>query len=286
MKKKLYKGTDMSTQKILLLQPIFCPSEEMTQRNINSIVSLGEYLNKMDRPLVEVQVGGWAKNQSLLNKILPVLKQYFPNNEVAMFKNNVGKAVIINSLARKHLKSHHQFIVSADSDILFPLSTENMFSRMIKLAELMEAYKRKPVGLIAFNQQGQNCHLPHEVYQNIYNVDSMAAGKLYKEKMVWPSGAGGIAGGCLFISRKAWDTINGYRVMGCYSGDDAYFLLDIGARGFSWQMADTIPIIHPPQNDVEYAQWKVKVCQRDSGQNKADISFQIKEAEDFWKDRN
>jgi hypothetical protein len=73
--------------------------------------------------------------------------------------------------------------------------------------------------------------------------------------------------------------------MGVYAGDDAYLLMDLGMRGFTWQMADTIPIIHPPENDAEYAKWKVKVCQRDSGVVKQNIDAQIKEASEFWSNR-
>lgn len=274
----------MANEKILLLQPIFCPSEEQFQRNANSLVSLGEYLNTNKVTNVECQFGGWCASNELWNRILVILKKYFPNHEITSFKNNVGKAVAINFLYKKHVKPSHEFLISADSDIIFPLSTESMFDRLIKASEFMTAYKKMPTGLIALHQLEHGCHLP-SVWENNYQFVSNVNNKLHNEKIIWPSGAGGIAGGCLFISRKAWEVIGGYRIMGCYSGDDAYFLLDVAAHGFSWQMSESIPIIHPADSDLLYSQFKVKVCQRDSGASKSDITDQIREAEDFWKNR-
>ena len=274
----------MSTQRILIVEPIFCPTQAMYERNSNSIKSLGEYIKQNNVSNVECQFGGWATPE-YWPKILVDIKQYFPNHEITSFKNNVGKAVAVNFLVKKHLKSHHDWIISSDSDIIFSNDVPDRFNRMINLASLMAAYKKMPVGMIAFNQQGQNCHLPHEVYQNKYPVKSNVNGKIYEELACWGSVAGGIAGGCIFISRKAWEMVGGYRVMGCYAGDDAYLLLDIAAKGYSWQMADTIPITHPHQHDDDYANWKRLVCQRDSGQNRPDITAQIKEAEEFWSKR-
>jgi hypothetical protein len=281
----IHKGIPMATEKILLVQPIFCPSEAMFQRNANSIISLGEYIIKNKVTCVEVQFGGWCKTPELWNKILVILKKYFPTNEITSFKNNVGKAVAVNFMVKKHLKPHHQFIMSADSDIIFPLSTPDMFDRLIKATDFMNMFKKAPMGMIALHQLEHGCHLPC-CWENNYQFDSSVNGTLHKEKLVWPSGAGGIAGGCIFVSRKAWELVGGYRIAGVYSGDDAYLLLDIGAKGFTWQMAESIPIIHPGETDQEYAQWKVKVCQRDSGQHRDSIQPQITEAEEFWKDRN
>lgn len=274
----------MPTQKILLLQPIFCPSEAMFQRNANSIASLGEYISQNKVDVVEVQFGGWCKTPELWTKILTVLKKYFPNNEITSFKNNVGKAVVINFLSKKYLKPHHEFVMSVDSDIVFPLSTEKMFDRLIKVSEFMTAYKKMPFGMIGLHQLEHGCHLPC-CWENNYQFESGINSRLFKEKIVWPTGAGGIAGGCLFISRKSWEIIGGYRIAGVYSGDDSFYLLDVAAKGFSWQMSESIPIIHPAQNDITYAEWKVRVCQRDSGQNRTDISAQINEAEEFWRNR-
>lgn len=274
----------MANERILLIQPIFGPNEGQLQRNINSIVSIGEYLAANKVTNVECQFGGWCQTPELWNKVILVLKKYFPNNEIVSFRNNVGKAVCINFLYDKHKKPHHEFLLSVDSDMVFPLETENFFDRMIKASEFATAYKKIPFGLLAPQQLEHGCHLG-DCFQNNYQFDSSVNNKLYKERLIWPSGAGGIAGGILLFSRKAWDVIGGYPVMGVYSGDDAYALLAIGQKGFSYQVLESAGIIHPRDNDPGYAQWKVKVCQRDSGSEKKDLKPYIDEAENFWKER-
>jgi hypothetical protein len=281
----LQKGPKMANEKILLLQPIFCPSESQFERNANSLISLGEYLAVNKITNVECQFGGWCKTPELWNKILVILKKYFPNHEITSFKNNVGKAVTINFLYKKHVKPHHEFMMSVDSDMVFPLSTENFFDRMIKASEFATAYKKTPFGLMAPQQLEHGCHLS-ECFQNNYQFSSNVNGKIYSERLIWPTGAGGIAGGLLLFSRKAWEVIGGYRVMGLYSGEDAYSLLDIGAHGFTYQVLESAGIIHPKDEDILWAQQKVKVCQRDSGSNKTDLTPFIKEMDEFWEGRN
>lgn len=281
----LQKGLKMSIEKILLLQPIFCPSESQFQRNANSLISLGEYLNTNKITNVECQFGGWCKTPELWNKILTILKKYFPSHEITSFKNNVGKAVTINFLYKKHVKPHHEFMMSVDSDIVFPLSTENFFDRMIKASAFASAYKKAPFGLLAPQQLEHGCHLS-DCFQNKYQFDSSVNGKLYQEKLIWPNGAGGIAGGLLLFSRKAWEVIGGYKVMGIYSGEDAYGLLDIGNKGFTYQVLESVGVIHPIERDLQYSQIKVKVCQRDSGMEKTDLTPFIKEMDEFWEGRD
>ena len=267
---------------ILLCQPIFGPNKKVTERNVNSLITLGKYLAKHKVTNVEVCFGGWCMDKMQWEPILATIKEYFGKKDILSFKDNIGKAVAINTLTKKFLKPHHKYIMSADSDILFPQENDEFFNRLIAMANKSESIKNKPFGLIGLNQQGQGCHYK-TCYENSKEYMVSLNGKNFLEKIVWPNQPSGIAGGCLFISRKAWDAIGGYRVMGVYAGDDAYFLMDLGQRGFTWQMSDSIPIIHPPENDEEYAKWKVKVCQRDSGVTKPNIDAQIKEASEFWR---
>jgi hypothetical protein len=269
---------------ILICQPIFGPVDRVTERNINSIISLGKYLKDHRVANVEVCFGGWCADKHQWEKILNTIKDHFGKKEILSFKDNVGKAVVVNTLTKKFLKPYHKYIISADSDILFSQDNDELFQRLIVMANRVEEIKGKPFGLIGLQQQGHGCHYK-TCYENSNDYTTVINGKTFSEKVVWPNQPSGIAGGCIFVSRRAWEAIGGYRVMGVYAGDDAYFLMDLGQRGFTWQMADSIPIIHPPENDEEYAKWKVKVCQRDSGVNRQNIKEQIKEASDFWKNR-
>lgn len=269
---------------ILLCQPIFGPIDRVTERNINSLNSLGKYIkdNKIDN--VDICFGGWANGSHQWDKIKNTIKENFGKREILSFKDNVGKAIVVNNLTKKFLKPHHKYIISVDSDILFDNEVPDLFNRLIAMANKSEQIKQRPFGLLGLQQKGHGCHY-QTCYENIREYTIDINGKQHQEKLVWPNSASGIAGGCLFISRRAWDHIGGYRVMGVYAGDDAYFLMDIANNGYTWQMSDTISIVHPPENDEEYAKWKVKVCQRDSGINKRNIDLQIQEAKEFWKNK-
>lgn len=85
-----------------------------------------------------------------------------------------------------------------------------------------------------------------------------------------------------------WKAVGGYRQAGVYAGDDAYILVDCAQRGFSWQMSDSIVIVHPMDDDAEYNAWKARICQRDSHtgpKNEAQMMNIVKEFDDFWAKR-
>jgi hypothetical protein len=170
------------------------------------------------------------------------------------------------------------FDTEKDADIL---------SRMYGFAEHSVSIKKKDWGIIAFNQYDANCHLIscHEnEYAFLNTIDSLK--KTYHEKMIYPNTPSGIAGGCLFINRSMFELSNGYRVMGVYAGDDAYLLIDCDKHGFSYQVAETLGVVHPRCNDLEYAEMKYKICQRDStGETKSDLTEQVEELKKYFKNK-
>lgn len=277
----------MAIKNILLIQPIFAPDVAQTERNVNSIRSLGTYLKKhtTDGFNLMVIMGGWAKSDDLWQIILNEGKaQFGPNFTPVRFDKNYGKAYVVNNLYKSVIAQNDNIdaLISADSDIIFPLETPHILTRLVIAAEKMVEIKKQPWGLVALNQLEAGCHWK-SCYDNQAEYTVNIKGKSYKEKVVWPSAPSGIAGGCLFINRKYWEKVGGYQVMGVYAGDDAYLLLFCGQAGFSWQMADTIGIIHPADNNQEYAQWKVKTCNYESSTGpKTNIDPQIKAAEEFW----
>jgi hypothetical protein len=276
---------------ILYLQPIFAPDQKRAYRNINSIQSMGDYIraNGTNGHNLTIVMGGWAATDDLWNQIVSACKQFIaPDFTPIRIDKNYGKALVVNKLIKvvNEQKTPYDYLLTADSDILFQPDTKNMFGRLVIASQQCEIKKGRPFGLLALNQKGAGCHY-QSCYQNAitYNLNG-DDGSMLIEKIVWPQSPSGIAGGCLFLSRKMWESVGGYRVMGVYAGDDAYLLLDCYQRGFCYQMADTIAIVHPPEDDEEYAKWKVATCQRDSSTGtKSDIRVQLKEAEDFWNNR-
>lgn len=263
---------------IVYLQPIFAPDKSRLQRNLDSIKSFANYCTKNPYPNLKIVLGGWAQEEYWPEIQIAVRDSIGPGIKIKKFDKNYGKATVVNTLHESIANETHDFILTADSDIIFDETQPNLFERLVEVSQESAKNRKIPFGLISLNQLAQNCHLPNCVYQNRQKY----SGKYGEEEFVWPSGNGGIAGGCLFISSKCWKDVGGYRVMGVYAGDDAYFLIDTIQKGYSIQMFETGKIIHPHDHDQEYAQWKVKVCQRDSGITKQDINIQIDEANSFW----
>jgi len=74
--------------------------------------------------------------------------------------------------------------------------------------------------------------------------------------------------------------------MGVYAGEDAYYLLDVGKRGFTYSMCDSIHVIHPPDNDPLYNKWKYDTCIRDTtGAATENLEDKIRHADEFWASR-
>lgn len=228
---------------------------------------------------VNIHLGGWSAKPEYWEEIKQTISDYMGSGfPFKKFDHNYGKGTIVNELY-KSKKKNYDYLLTADSDIIFDANHPNLLERCIEAANESEKVKKKPFGILSLNQLGQNCHLPHCVYQNRHKYK----GQYGDEEIVWPTGSGGIAGGCLFTNTKCWEAVGGYRLMGVYVGDDAYYLIDAMQKGYTIQMFESGPIVHPLDNDPEYAKWKVKVCQRDSGGRKTNINTQIKEAEEFWK---
>jgi len=268
----------------IFIQPIFAPDKMRFERNKNSIESLLKYINNYNYTDLKVAFGGWAKEE-----YWPQFKELigqFGINKICLskFEKNYGKAIVVNNIYEKvkSLNVNFKYFLTADSDIVFPLETYNMIERLEEIADKSIVYTNKPFGMIGLMQLQNNCHFK-SVFENKYIIK----GKFNKKELVvYPNQPSGIAGGCIFTSKEVWDKVGGYRVMGTYAGDDAYYLLDTARAGYSFQVTADLGIIHPPENDEEYAKWKVNVCTRDTnGLNQSNIDSKIQEAEEFWKKR-
>jgi hypothetical protein len=269
----------------IFIQPIFAPDKKRFDRNWDSLVSFLTYCEKYKYD-VKFAVGGWCLDE-YWEKFTKLINESYLKNKITLmrFEKNYGKAAVVNALHQKVKEKgvNYKYILTCDSDILFLKDTNNLIERLEQLAVESVKHTKKPFGMVSLNQKGANCHW-EVCYQNQYTYTNKFGGK---EKIVYPTAPSGIAGGCLFISKECWEKVNGYRQLGVYAGDDAYFLVDTYTNGFSHQMSDTIDIIHPTENDEEYAKWKHKVCQRDSagGYKKENIDGLVEEAENFWKTR-
>lgn len=268
---------------ILFAQPIFSPNEALFNKNIASIESLGNYLRAFPSNMV-VAFAGYVKTDEYWHKISSTIKRYFGPTCIFLDRldKNSGKALTVNAIVEESLKKRtFDYILTADSDIVFDIKCPMIMPRLLGIANRLEEIKKKPIGVIALNQKEANVH-SQAVYQNQIKFDNTTG---HAETIVSPDIPGGIAGGCWITTTKCWTTIKGYRVMGVYASDDACYLTDAANHGFSWQVAESIYIIHPHENDEIYARWKMHQAVTTSLTIKPSLDKYIQRAEEFWKNR-
>lgn len=238
---------------ILYVQNIFVPTKDMFDKNYNSIISLISYLKQY--PLIDNKLnfafGGWCRNEKYFQDIRQLIKDNFKQTIVHTFDKNYGKAHIVNKLVNRH-QNKYKYMITCDSDMVFDLECVDFFNRMVELAKNIESETNRPLGILAPSMTEENAHWNDKfTNKRTYN----------NENISFPNTGSGIAGGCIMTSRTAWDAIGGYREMGTYAGDDAFYLLDCYNKKFSYQVADNIWIKHPKENDQEYQKWKIQECQ-------------------------
>jgi len=260
---------------ILFTQPIFCPNDKYFDFNLKSIESFIAYLEKYPCDYITPVFGGYAKKDEYWNKIVNTIRRKFPSATIIKYNRNYGKAFVINNLVEVASKTKdYKYLFTIDSDMCFDLNESNMFDRLVSLSDILINRVDKKLGLLALNQRDRNCHV----------VDALKESEIVNnEKLMWNNYPGYIGGGCLFINMNAWKEIGGYRILGVYAGDDAYILIDMKSHGFSYQVVDTIGMIHPPDHDEPYIIWKSKMCQRDTaGGVRKDLEPIVKEFEEYW----
>jgi hypothetical protein len=264
--------------KILYAQPIFLPNNEIFEKNIQSVRSFSNVINNTNVH-IDIELGGWSINDEYWNQFVNKVNSFgLRNLSITRFDKNYGKAYVVNKLTQ-NIKDY-DYLLTADSDIIFK-DIEDFIERIINVVDKSKELTGKPFGVMGLNQEIANCHMMEHLSENKHDF----IGYNNKEESIrWHNSPSGIAGGCLFTSSKNWIECGGYREMGVYAGDDALFLLDTGAKGNSFFMCETISVIHPPENNQDYQEWKVKVCQRDShGASIGIDDDKINEAQDFWK---
>jgi hypothetical protein len=244
--------------KLCIVQNIFAPNEELLNKNIKSLKSL-KNIKRGD-----FYFSGWVAKKEYWDILDPHIYSLSPKKYIKRNKN-YGKAYNINLLTSG---LNYDLLLTFDSDIIFSdeidyyKEIENMYNQIDNL------------GIIAFNQKEQNCHLT-----NILTSSKMIGSNKY----IYNENGGGIAGGCILINFNLWKELGGYRVMGVYAGDDGFLFSDSKNKGKFIAMNEDIYVIHPQEKNSEYQNWKIKVCQRDvSGKEIKNLTEHIKESEVFW----
>jgi hypothetical protein len=277
---------DYSQDKILLIQPIFCPDDTFFEINKRSLISILEYLDAYKFYDIKLVFGGYCAKDEYFLKLEEITNGYNRRNishiTTVRIAKNYGKAYIVNKLF-SDFYTNEKYLLTVDSDIVFDCEEYDILRRLINLANRIPEKFQNQLGFFALNQKDLCCHMWGVMDQNV---------KISNEILSWSSKYIGIAGGCLFINPKSFKEVGGYREMGVYSGDDGYLLADMNKRNFLNVISRTISIIHPKQNifyNGEYQEWKhkqVNICAKKSGNfSKEDFEKIVEETEKQWKNR-
>lgn len=241
----------MPSKSVVYLQPVFAPTEGLKKKNVDSIKSLVAYFEKYGATF-DVAIEGWAQEDKYWDDIVEAASALKPIHVVRRAHND-GKAAVVNSMHSSVVSgSGYEYILTADSDMIFVDTVDNMIERLIKIANYMAEYTKKKTGLIGLNQLVNTRHYT-STYKNVTHIMRFNESK---ETVVWPDSPFGIAGGALFIPVSAWEDIGGYRKMGVYAGDDAYIIQDMHSKGYGYYLAKDVAMLHPYDNDEDYKKWK------------------------------
>lgn len=275
--------------RVAFVQPIFAPDQLRLDRNLASLESIAAYFDAYPYEDMDFHFGGWALDE-YWPQIQEVIETRFKDKKhvAKKFNKNFGKALVVNTLMTG---VECDYILTVDSDILFLPEHDNMVQRLIECVPATNHFHKKPFGVIGLNQEG-DCHHREKTYEitreipTKYGIEKVSWGMPDLEDHEPYECTTHIAGGCIFLSKYAWDKLRGYRVMGVYAGDDTYLMKDLGEGGFNYQLIQTLGICHPPEDDEEYQKWKDKVTKKYSGERKKNIDKIIEETDEFWSSRN
>lgn len=278
---------------LVYTQPIFGAGETQTRLNIESLLSLSEYIEDqkkkgLEMPPFDVVLGGWCSEEKYWEQIISAAST-FPeacNLTIKKFPRNYGKSFVINNILSKYLSSHQEtkFIVTCDSDMVFLKDQDRIFQRAIIAAQLAPQFRKAKTGFIAFNQAEDNCHWVNTFDCKLpYNIKELNL----SEQLAWPTNMCGIAGGALFIMREAWDAVGGYhQYPNFYGSDDGLLLREVQQKGFTASVLLTASIKHPKQNDQAYIALKKEAMQNPFEDFSPErYEERIKKSEDFWKSK-
>lgn len=266
-----------------MIQPVFCPTQEMLEVNIRSIHSILDYFHEFVSCRPHYVLGGYCKNDDFWKQIELAVADRNTLMEVHVhrYDGNLGKAFIVNDLFDKYDGARYGFLFSMDSDIILDSTVPNILERSMKIFRRFGMFGR--LGLIAYEQNRASQHI---------KSSSMEKRVVGGESLLISHKGLGVAGGCLFIPTKIFAEVGMYRIMGTYGGIDGYLMKDLVGKRYKVAIVESISVIHPEDSDLsggEYTRWKTKMRQARREKNGARITFDelrsiAAETDVLWED--
>ena len=265
-----------------LIQPIFVPDDARLVRNLDSLKSLLP-LFASDRILHRADFGGWNTGDRF-NIIADFIRSNFPLERISIteYSQNMGKAHIVNDLARKVPRPQPALLLLCDSDIIFPSTHPDIITTVAEIGIRFASAMGQKLGMLALNQSEHNCHLS----EKFINVVELKMENGSRELVKYPDSPSGIAGGCLLTTFEMFANVGGYRELGVYAGEDAHYLLSVAQSGGCFGMAETCAITHPYDHDYAYAQWKRNAAETFVTHSVESYNASQDHADQFWTSKD
>jgi hypothetical protein len=268
-------------QKLIpFVQPIFIPDQNHYNLNKNSIISFANYIKKYPYN-TKCYFIGWTASDEYWNNIENVIKNNLPSKiiyKIVRKKENFGKACVVNEALQDIKDLDFDYFLTCDSDIVFLESIPNMFERFLFITKKIKKEYDKDIGFIANEQKGMSGH----VYKKLKDEYDIKGYLDTNESLIYckkqPSY---IAGGSIFVSKKAWFHIDGYRERSVYGGQDAFLLHDMRKKTYQCYVAKNIAVYHPKFKDENYQKYKFDINRKKLHNNTYDKLKKI--SDEFWK---
>jgi len=260
----------MWNDETIVIAPIFIPNEAGWLIQKQSLYSLFKMLGDTK---ITVVIGGWCVEGEVdyCERLFNLVSLRDQKVEMRHFSGNYGKAHVVNTMIEEYGEGY-KYIFTLDSDIRFVETEGNIIKRSYDVAQEIDNF-----GLLSMNQLENNCQL-YDRYTEKKVVNN--------EILRWHPGGAGMAGGCLFVSKGAWDDVKGYQRLGVYDGDDGFLMLDMTAKKYFIATAATIDVIHPYYDELKegYNKWKGDVLSHRRDVGKGNYEEKLADAEKFWNE--
>ena len=224
--------------KILIIKSVFCPNKKYLDISINSLLKINTF------PTVDLLLIGWTNTHTYTQEIINIIPSLtFQIVHTEFWPINYGKCKIFNYVI-DFIKQNDTYthIIFMDHDIWFDNITSTILESIINVTSSTQS-----LGLIAFNQKGDNRHRP-TIYQNIETNNNI--------KIIWPNDDWSIASGAFIISTQTFKNINYFDLKSVYGLDDHYLCKQLTDKGYTNVVLANYYVMHPLDNNKEYKSWK------------------------------
>ena len=228
--------------KNLLIKSVFCPSKIYFKNTLKSLIKINMFMQLKNIKFDLLLIGWIHIYDKIINKILRTIKLEFCNVFTEFWTINYGKYKILNySIDFVKNKPQYKNIIYMDHDVHFDFLSDIDFKNLDDLINTQ--INSKNIGLIAFNQKGDNRHQP-SIYENSYL------------NLVWPSHNGAIATGSFITSLDNFIKLEKFELCSVYGLDDYILCEKLRNMNLINVVISDNFVIHPFDNNEKYNLWK------------------------------